>query len=75
MDQDEWNVFNSYLWDLIGRQCFDDVTPAELVTWLLQSWRFDKARPSRDELLRFFLERSLTSRRNCPPGIKSMRDS
>jgi hypothetical protein len=54
MDQGEWNAFNSYLWDLIGTRCYDDTAPAEVVTWLLQTWPFDKARSSRDELLRFF---------------------
>jgi hypothetical protein len=30
-----------------------------VATWLLQTWPFDKARPSRDELLRFFLEHTV----------------
>ena len=35
---------------------YDDVTPAEVVTWLLSTWPLDRERPSRDAVLRHCLE-------------------
>ena len=55
MDQDEWNKFVAYLRDTICCT-YDDVRPAEVVTWLFQTWEFDRARPLRDALLRYCLE-------------------
>ena len=56
MDQAKYNAFVDFIWDRVGRRMQDDVTPAEVVTWLLSTWHDDHDRPSRDELLRFFLE-------------------
>ena len=67
MDQDKWNAFIDFLWDRISRRMYDDVTPAEVVTWLLQTWEFDRDRPSRDELLRFFLEYTVADIQNKLP--------
>jgi hypothetical protein len=51
----EWDRFTAYLIRTIGAM-YDDVTPAEVVAWLFQTWEFDRARPSRDEMLGFCLE-------------------
>jgi hypothetical protein len=59
MELDKWNRFIDFLWDRIGRRMHDDVTPAEVVTWLLQTWEFDRERPSRDEVLRHCLEQTV----------------
>ncbi len=55
MDQEEWKAFTDYLVRTMGAM-YDDVEPGEVVTWLLATWHLDKARPSRDEMLRFCLE-------------------
>jgi hypothetical protein len=52
MDQDKWKAFTfDFLRERIGRM-YDEVTPAEVVTWLLATWPLDNERPSRDEVLR-----------------------
>jgi hypothetical protein len=57
MDQEErWKAFIDFIWDRIGSRMHDDVTPAEVVTWLLRTWHDDPERPSRDEVLRHYLE-------------------
>jgi hypothetical protein len=56
MDEDKWKAFIDFIWDRIGRRMHDDVTPAEVVTWLLRTWHDDPDRPSRDEVLRHYLE-------------------
>jgi hypothetical protein len=56
MDEAKYNAYVDFVWDRISRRMYDDVTPAEVVTWLLSTWHDDPDRPSRDELLRFFLE-------------------
>ncbi len=53
-------VVFDFLRERVGRM-YDDVSPAEVVTWLLATWRLDKERPSRDEVLRHFLEYTVAS--------------
>jgi hypothetical protein len=69
MDQDKWRAFTfDFLREHISRM-HDDVTPAEVVDWLLWSWHFDKERMSKDEVLRHCLEhmgsRSSRAEPNC----------
>jgi hypothetical protein len=59
MDQDRWKAFIDFVWDRIGRRMHDDVTPVEVVTWLLATWHDDPERPSRDEVLRHCLEHTV----------------
>ena len=56
MDEDRWRAFTfGFLREHMGRM-YDDVSPKEVVDWLLWSWHFDKERMSKDEVLRHCLE-------------------
>ena len=56
MDQDRWKTFAfDFLREHMSRM-YDDVSPKEVVDWLLWSWHFDKERMSKDEVLRHCLE-------------------
>ena len=44
----------------------DDVTPAEVVTWLLSTWHDDHERPSR-EVLRYLLEHMVAEMKSKLP--------
>ena len=56
MEQEKWKAFIDFVWDRIGRRMYEDVTPAEVVTWLFSNWHGDRDRPSGDEVLRHYLE-------------------
>jgi hypothetical protein len=56
MDEDKWRAFTfDFLRERMSRM-YDDVSPKEVVDWLLRTWDWDKERPSRDEVLRHCLE-------------------
>ena len=56
MDEDKWRAFTfDFLRERMSRM-YDDVSPKEVVDWLLWSWHFDKERMSKDEVLRHCLE-------------------
>jgi len=59
VEQEKWKAFVDFVWDRVGRRMYDDVTPAEVVTWLLRTWHDDPDRPSRDEVLRHLLEHTV----------------
>jgi hypothetical protein len=67
MDQEKWKAFVDFVWDRIGRRMHDDVTPAEVVTWLLSTWHDDHERPSRDEVLRHCLEQTVAEIKKTLP--------
>jgi hypothetical protein len=37
MEQQKYNAFVDFIWDRVGRRMQDDVTPAEVATWLLRT--------------------------------------
>ena len=56
MDQDKWKTFAfGFLREHMSRM-YDDVSPKEVVDWLLRSWHFDEVPMSKDEVLRHCLE-------------------
>ncbi len=57
MDEEGWRAFVfCFVRDRMGNRMYDDVTPAEVVTWLFSTWDLDRDRPSKDEVLRHLLE-------------------
>jgi hypothetical protein len=75
MDQDRWKAFCfDFLRDRISRM-HDDATPAEIVTWLLWTWHFDKERPSKDEVLRHCLEHTVAELKSQLPTWWQIHES
>ena len=56
MDSDKWRAFTFDFLRAHMSRMYDDVSPKEVVDWLLWSWHFDKERMSKDEVLRHCLE-------------------
>jgi hypothetical protein len=74
MDQDRWKAFVfDFLRERIGRM-YDDVSPAEVVTWLLAAWPLDKVRPSRDEVLRHCLEHTVAELKSQLPTWRQIHE-
>jgi hypothetical protein len=67
MDEDRWKAFCFDFLRTAMSGMYDDVTPKEVVEWLLWSWHFDKERPSKDEVLRHCLEHTVAELKSQLP--------
>ena len=71
-DEDKWRAFTfDFLREHMSRM-YDDVSPKEVVDWLLWSWHFDKERMSKDDVLRHCLEHIVTGGK-CTRGSSPAR--
>ncbi len=75
MDEDRWRAFTfDFLREHICRM-YDDVTPKEVVDWLLRSWHFDKERMSKDEVLRHCLDHIVAELKSQLPTWWQMHEA